>query len=379
MLRLLASTRVSRLILLFVFLAPILFVTVDVVLMKKTYTAFALKRRSPQKSKQFVYLIQTDKLDPFAETLQTNENRDVFWLIWRNLSLSETSSRVGEANSNVLYAPGLSWTEGRNALLDFALRSLSVQLDRHLVAQRPNGYLYYVFMDEDIIEQSEFTDLNWQAFESWLASENPAVGFIVGSTAWHHPNRGFNVDANINAFRYTTIGTLIPYDTTLDSQGIYFSQYTQNMFVAALYATDRRYWPEHTSVFSHTKNFHTKSVKYKRSKEWKIVKQHLSSLWIEKGCFERSFDIVNCGSTSNDEYCEYDPNNFRNAAASTLCAQCGPVDESWVLETMNASHPLAVDKLRFLRKHRRVLRAMRNLGSYIRCKGDATFNSLSCA
>ena len=92
--------------------------------------------------------------------------------------------------------------------------------------------MYYTFIDDGILEMSRFWERDWSSFETSLNEDQPTVGFSLGSTLFHHEN----VDANLNAFHCATLGMLLPCDTSLDDQGIYFSQYNQNILVSALHA-----------------------------------------------------------------------------------------------------------------------------------------------
>ena len=164
------------------------------------------------------------------------------------------------------------------------------------------------------------------------------------------------MDANFNAYHRATLGTLLPYDDSLDAQGIYFSQYIQNMMVSALFATRRRYWPKQTKVrwINRAKNEHTHGKKYNRSHNWVIPKSYMKDLWRVSNEYSRSFDVVNCGSTITTKYCEYDGSHHANTKT-----KCGPVTEDWIVNTMNISHPFAQKKLKFIRQHDSFLKNVR--------------------
>ena len=179
------------------------------------------------------------------------------------------------------------------------------------------------------------------------------MGFLLGSTTWHTRNHSFNIDANFNAYHRATLGTLLPYDASLDEQGIYFSQYIQNMVRAALFASQTRYWPARTQAFDQSRNHYGVSNKYSRSKAWDVPKLYMSGGWRKRSAFQKSFDIVNCGSMKPD-YCEYDGTSF--ARANQLC---GPVDEGWITRNMNVSHPFVQRKLHFLQQYKSLLEVAR--------------------
>ena len=79
-------------------------------------------------------------------------------------------------------------------------------------------------MDDDILDTFEFGDQDWSEFEDWLRTDQPAIGYVLESRSFNRKNLPCNVDANLNAYHRATFGTLLPYDDSLDAQGIYFSQ-----------------------------------------------------------------------------------------------------------------------------------------------------------
>jgi len=330
--------------------------------------------------KQFVYLVQAADPKPDNDFLQPNSERDVLWFSW----LNKTGLRgpIEQHGNGALsyFKTGLSWTAGRNFLLERAMEHDIIQKQNSLACGGKTvpinlGYLYYVFLDDDFLHMAKFTSYNWTMFETWLRNQQPAVGFLIGSMRFQSAEKRFNVDGNMNAFHSTTIGTLIPYDTTLDSEGIYFSQYIQNMMVAALYASQRKFWPGMIKQLDQTANNHNANAsKYKRSHEWRLPKIYMSTLWkSNKGCFSQSFDLVNCNSTQNNRRCEYGVMSSQHILEPRLNVTCGPVDRKWILLNMNASHPFAVQKLDFIHQHKEFFALQQNsCPSY-------SFVSLACA
>ena len=156
------------------------------------------------KKKDFVYLIQSSKprLEP---RLRSNERRDVLFLCPVNgCDVSQVPP------TDVRVRAGLSWTAGRNSLLNDAVERAAVM---------PNGgYEYYIFLDEDIMDMVVGA-APWEEFEAWLTDTQPAIGYLTKSASFHtNPVKGapFNVDANVNAFHRTTLGTALPYDARLN-------------------------------------------------------------------------------------------------------------------------------------------------------------------
>ena len=99
--------------------------------------------------------------------------------------------------------------------------------------------MYYIFLDEDVAENTLDIIISLTKFENFLLKEKPAVGYIKGMVKWmeefrkdehgklketvHKNGVGiFNIDAVINAFHKSTIGLLVPYSTSLDHKSWYY-------------------------------------------------------------------------------------------------------------------------------------------------------------
>ena len=124
-----------------------------------------------------------------------------------------------------------TWTDGRNILLEMALARAEMQ---------GSGYTYFIFLDEDQVAAIIGSD-PWSRFEKWLIQTSPSVGYFSQAfpKSSGYSTKRFNIDAACNAFHRDTLGTLLPYDTSLDTQGIFFSQYIMNVATAAMFAGRR--------------------------------------------------------------------------------------------------------------------------------------------
>lgn len=117
--------------------------------------------------------------------------------------------------AGAIHAPGSSWNQGRNLLLE--------------QARRQGDYLYYIFLDDDIsFEQGSF-----QSFEQFLLDVRPAIGTPrqwdynqrCEQLQWpHHSVYAF--DACFNAFHRDVIedGLLLPYTEQYDDESWWYSQ-----------------------------------------------------------------------------------------------------------------------------------------------------------
>jgi hypothetical protein len=178
--------------------------------------------------KPFVYLIQSAAGLPYPDIPDAACDRIV--LNWQ----------APAPEGGTLFAPGSSWNEGRNRLLEEALQ--------HARATG-NDYLYYIFLDDDcrVAEDAALarrlglplTGNPFRTFERFLLEWQPAVGYT--RYAWQHTeknqavNLGHNFDGLFNAFHRETLSFLLPYYTGFDSESWLYSQHILNHMASLLY------------------------------------------------------------------------------------------------------------------------------------------------
>jgi hypothetical protein len=160
---------------------------------------------------KFIYLIQG------TEVIVPPMRGNVIQLTWKT------------ENPNAIFFPNSTWTEGRNRLLEEALKT---DCD------------YFIFMDDDVRLCDLQNNLNdYFLFEHFLKKWKPSMGYV--RYAWQEVaenaevNTGQNVDALFNAFHRETIGTVLPYSQWLDSECWYYSQYIVNQLNNIMYADTR--------------------------------------------------------------------------------------------------------------------------------------------
>jgi len=120
--------------------------------------------------KNFVYLIQTGEPTDEPRLSPTND-RDVLYLCYK----TECNASSIIPPEDVTFAGG-SWTEGRNALLEFAITR-----GKEMVGDR--GYLYYVFMDDDV-PSMVMGDDPWSLYEQWLLETRPLASHNAYGVVW---------------------------------------------------------------------------------------------------------------------------------------------------------------------------------------------------
>ena len=117
---------------------------------------------------RFLYLLQTESCIPhhlrLAEAIGNTISCRCEVIV---LSFKKACNETTLAHVKYLYGPSSSWNVGRNLLFLTAMK-------------RNKKYLYYIFMDDDIILKSE-TDVEknpWRIFETFLEEVEPAVANI---------------------------------------------------------------------------------------------------------------------------------------------------------------------------------------------------------
>lgn len=159
--------------------------------------------RRPKKA--FVYLVQSRGPLPDIYADLEHDQADRIVLSWR------------DPVEGGVFAPGTTWTEGRNRLLVEALA-------------RETRYLYYIFLDDDVT----FERGGWREFEQALLTYEPAVAspyypWYEGMNRTDHSRHAhqmFWFDAMFNAFHRDVVedGILLPYVTRFDSESWWYSQ-----------------------------------------------------------------------------------------------------------------------------------------------------------
>ena len=182
------------------------------------------KRAQPR----FVYAVQTESCLPIHLQKALGNphecNCDV-------LVLSYKQSCKDVILHHVKYIKGysLSWAEGRNLLLRVA-KSYHTQ------------YLYYIFMDDDIVLTSTKSGNPWRQFETFLINIEPAVAAVEIDTHQIFPRikkaieyhkcvvddkseyiTTARIDTAFNAFHYQALDYLLPYSTNHINESWWYS------------------------------------------------------------------------------------------------------------------------------------------------------------
>ena len=172
------------------------------------------KRAQPR----FVYAIQTESCLPIHLKKALGNPDDCNCDV---LVLSYKQSCTADLLHHVKYINGysLSWPEGRNLLWQVA-KSWNIQ------------YLYYIFVDDDIVLNTTKTGNPWRQFERFLFNIEPAVAAVETDTNPYFPRRENAIQHNkcvvdqpreyfttasfddaFIAYHYQTLGYLLPYST----------------------------------------------------------------------------------------------------------------------------------------------------------------------
>ena len=179
----------------------------------------------------FLYLLQTESCLP--SNLRTNEALGNGSLDFHVIVLSFKQLCDNRSLPHVEYILDTSttWTTGRNLLFETAMK-------------RNTTYLYYIFMDDDVMVVDNNNAEAWRRFEGFLQSVEPAVvGLDLPGQNFAerihqiHKDRscfredleyvymaGLWYDAMVNAFHHKAVKYLLPYDATFDQKTWWASQ-----------------------------------------------------------------------------------------------------------------------------------------------------------
>ena len=187
---------------------------------------------SPSPPSRFLYLLQTESCLPDSlRSFKTFGNSTACHCDVLVLSYKQSCVDTPPAHVEYISASSpTSWSEGRNLLFGVAMK-------------RSKEYLYYIFMDDDIILQTinNATGNPWRLFEDFLRRIVPAVGAVdTERTHRTHEARKFqgcsinetqeyipaaHYDAAFNAFHYQAVDYILPYPLDFDSKSWWFSQW----------------------------------------------------------------------------------------------------------------------------------------------------------
>ena len=172
------------------------------------------KRAQPR----FVYAIQTESCLPIhlKKALGNPDECNCDVLV---LSYKQSCTAVSLRHIKYINGSSLSWPEGRNLMWQVAK-------SRHI------QYLYYIFVDDDIVLNSTKTGNPWRQFERFLFNIEPAVAAVETDTNPYFPRRKNAIQHNkcvvdqpreyfttasfddaFVAYHYQTLGYLLPYAT----------------------------------------------------------------------------------------------------------------------------------------------------------------------
>lgn len=196
---------------------------------------------------RFLYLVQSAGRLPECYASIPDVQADLLQLTWK------------EPVEGAIYYPKSTWTQGRNRLLAEAM-------------QRPEQYLYYLFLDDDIL----FEKGNWRSFEQALLNYRPAVASpyfpeyppVNRSRLDLQAHTCFYFDAMFNAFHRDVVrdGLLLPYYDGWDHESWWYSQ----LFIMRLAS---KLYPRHVLQINSVIIHNSKHGQYPQADDWKKVEQ----------------------------------------------------------------------------------------------------------
>ncbi len=175
---------------------------------------------------RFLYLVQTESCLPdHLKAVEAFGNALACQCDVLVLGYKQVCRDTALHNVEYLFNSSTTWTTGRNLLHEAAMR-------------RSQKYLYYIFMDDDIVLQTTVRNQNpWREFEDFLGRIEPAVASVetspgnrclpvvykarkdqgcgLNKTAEYLPVVRF--DPAYNAFHYHAVEYLLPYSNRFDA------------------------------------------------------------------------------------------------------------------------------------------------------------------
>ena len=183
---------------------------------------------------RFLYLTQTESCLPdHLQSVEVFGNALSCQCDVLVLSYKQACSKIVSPNIEYLYNSSTTWTTGRNLLYKTAMK-------------RSEKYLYYIFMDDDIVLKKSTKKSPWREFEDFLKRIEPAVaavdvdshpclpdvytarksqGCVLKEPAEYLPAVRF--DAAFTAFHYKSVEYLLPYPDRYDAS----TWWRSNMYV----------------------------------------------------------------------------------------------------------------------------------------------------
>ena len=205
----------------------------------------SVKRATFSGNKKLLYLLQTESCLPLHLRLvdvmgNTSICKCDVLVLSYNITCNDTLSLP---HVEYIFNSSTTWTTGRNLLYDVAML-------------RRETYLYYVFLDDDIVLFGiQETTLNlWRKLEDSLRKTEPAVAALL--VAWGDKQKCINLhnglyhvrqkqkcsfnkatdffpivgmDAAFSAFHYQSVNYILPYSSRFDTVSWHYSQVYVNI------------------------------------------------------------------------------------------------------------------------------------------------------
>lgn len=213
---------------------------------------------------KFLHLVQgPDAPDQWLCDVGMRSDAQVLYLSWNN-----SVTNLCDGIMDTIFAPGSTWTTGRNQLYEQAVK-----------LQQKQGwqYEYLIFTDDDIQLFSRNETLNpYDVVHAALSNVQPAVASVPGKImsrnkcgpdgnainnieAPHYVAPcSADIDAAFAAFHATAAPMLLPYDTSFDSETWYGSQAIMILLMGAS-------MPDHVIQFNHLYYKNTQHRKYPKN------------------------------------------------------------------------------------------------------------------
>ena len=209
-------------------------------------------------NKTFAFLIVSCKHKPEYNFIN-DDVKDVLWY-----TFCEEYTDYDKTELTMFYkSEKTTWAQGRNFLLDQAIENMPSS----------RSYEYFIFLDDDMLDQMRFFTYKIKEFQDWLLIERPAIGYMRGSSTWmwEHAKIGHtNIDPNVAAHHKSTLGLILPMNDEgwLTKASWNYAIWINNILASIIYPTERIGFMD--VFWDYSKAQHTNNSDYDRSTNWAL-------------------------------------------------------------------------------------------------------------
>lgn len=309
-------------------------------------------------NKTFAFLIVSCKHKPKYNFIN-DETKDALWY-----TFCEEYPDYDRTKLTMFYkSEKTTWAQGRNFLLDQAISNMPSS----------RSYEYFIFLDDDMLDQMINFNTKIKEFQNWLLVEKPAIGYMRGSSTWmaSWSSMGHtNIDPNVAAHHKSTLGLILPMNDEewLTKASWNYAIWIENIMASMIYPTERIGFMDVS--WDYSKAQHTDNPEYDRAMNWHLPTMYLNDAVLHSGEIRPCLDHLHGGEPNNVGRARYmcyrfcEPARGSCIATEKLCENRkvllnGPPTVDWLLANFDGKHNFTKELLKFHKKHADYLNSIR--------------------